>query len=268
MATAEIRGLIAHWKMNSPAGSTELVDSAGDAHGTIDLNFANFVAGRVDNALEFNGTAGIGELPGECTTTAELDKLGGETNQYTISLWVKTPSQQAVYARIFEKPATPYPVVVRMGPDDRIHLALWDGTRNPACKASTAITYDTWTHYLWTIDRVNKVMKIYVNGVLDVTSTDTTTGDISNTSNIIWGNVRSGLDRRFIGTVDDVRIYNRILDDDEIEGVYSDNLEANTYWYDKKQKTPYAGEYAKSKWGKIFKKRKTLRKAIEIGVSA
>ncbi|MEM3893579.1 MAG: LamG domain-containing protein [Thermofilum sp.] len=73
-----------------------------------------------------------------------------------------------------------------------------------------------WYHFVGVRD--GDTIKIYVNGVLRK-STSGVVGSVNNTLDVIIGN-RGDLQTPFNGIIDDVRIYNRALSDDEIRAIY------------------------------------------------
>jgi len=209
--------LIAWYKFDETSG--KFYSGAGDySTGTL-LTKANYQSGKIGNGLNFLDSTGI-EIPATSITNTTLNKIGNTINQYSIALWIKSDGViSAVTPRIVEKISTKYPFVIREFPTtDKIFLALWDLSHNPQC-AEVIANGGIWHHYCWLIDR-EKTIKLYKDGILDTTSTDTTVGDISATANLAWGNI-SGKDRAFIGIIDDFRIYDSLLSIDEITWLYN-----------------------------------------------
>lgn len=67
----------------------------------------------------------------------------------------------------------------------------------------------------------NKVLNIYLNGVLDGATTITGSGDVNMNNgvyNIAQGSTNA---RSFAGTIDEVRMYNRALDPSEVKALYN-----------------------------------------------
>ncbi len=76
-----------------------------------------------------------------------------------------------------------------------------------------------WHHYVATYQ--NGIMRVYLNGNLIGTTTYIGTGNFNGNRNILIGSRHADLSRSFNGRLDDVRIYNRALSDDEIRRMYS-----------------------------------------------
>lgn len=92
-----------------------------------------------------------------------------------------------------------------------------DGTWGVAPAANTAYTITKWTHFAITFD--GTTTKIYLNGVLDTTST-TITSVAANNNTLRFGADSSG-GTLLTGTLDEVRIYNRALNSSEVNLVYT-----------------------------------------------
>ena len=91
-------------------------------------------------------------------------------------------------------------------------------------------TTNQWTHIVITYDRVK--IKTYVNGAL-AESTDFT-GAINGTTDTVGIGGISDFDipnkYYFTGLIDDARIYNRVLSDDEVKALYQ-NASLNQYFF-------------------------------------
>ena len=221
---------ILHYKFDEASGSTFSDDRYADLDGTIDTNFGSFVTGKIGTGFKCQAT-GLGEVPAVSTTHARLDALGEENSKYSICAWLFSDAKQTTFSRIFEKPGTPYPMVLRQRlSDDRVLLALWDGTNNPVKRTENPAPIGEWFHVVFQVDRENKTIRSWTNANLDPeVVTDTTVGDISNTENLIWGNVSGSLDRKWNGIVDDFRIYDFLLTQTHIDFIYNNGTGRQDY---------------------------------------
>ena len=97
----------------------------------------------------------------------------------------------------------------------------WIGSAN-SVHSTTTITADTWYYVVNTWDPSG--LKIYVNGVLENTTTQTTYS-ASGASNYIWlaftPSACSGDEGWFNGTIAEVLIFNRSLSLTEIQAQYN-----------------------------------------------
>ncbi len=91
---------------------------------------------------------------------------------------------------------------------------LLNGATRMITKTSTFIQPDTWTHVSATYNSSTGVHSIYINGVLDSTSTYSSSAPASNTDSLFIG--ISGNSSPFNGKIDEVRIWNRALTASEV----------------------------------------------------
>ncbi len=177
-------------------------------HGTI--NGATWVPGRFGNGLSFSGseTVAIAEHPSLKLTT------------FTVAAWVKLSAMPGSYVGIVQKDGKlvrNYGLFVagadNPGNEGKALLSLtssipedWKGTMS-----NFSIVDGKWHHVLGTYD--GSVMKLFIDGVwhseaqVDVVPADTS------------GGVLVGLG--FHGQIDDLRIYNRVLEAWEIAEIAS-----------------------------------------------
>ncbi len=83
----------------------------------------------------------------------------------------------------------------------------------------TSLALNTWYHIAYTYNKTDGLTKLYVNGNL-VNQTNFTSGSIYYNTKLTIGTFTSSGISYFNGFEDDVRIYNRILSDNEIQALY------------------------------------------------
>jgi hypothetical protein len=204
-------GLVAHYLMNDSASDTIVLDTTTNYNGTATQNTSDMTAaGRINSALGFTGS-GSSEI--------DVGDLSSEiTDAMSISLWFNVNDIDN-FQSIFSVQGDP-------GSECSLkHLTLAPnynpqiGGFGEPC-GGDGITIDnmnistqTWYHFVLLEDSSGG--EIYLDGV--------------STSNTGWQNIstfftptnfvigRSGwADRDFRGLIDDVRIYDRVLTQDEI----------------------------------------------------
>lgn len=170
-------------------------------------------------SLRFDGTNTSG-VPMTSINSTELNKLGNDYNQYAINYWIKFFSGiQFSTPRMIDKGAGAYPFSVRTtSSQDSVALAIFDSTNNPNF-TSNVLTKEVWHNVVFNVDRIGKVVYVYVDNVLHTSGADTTSGLIVNTGSLSWGNSTS-LPRRFKGNLADVRFYNKLLTAEERQTIY------------------------------------------------
>ncbi len=197
-------GLVAEYSFNQGSGTT-LTDTSGNGNnGTI--SNATWTAGLFGQALSFNGTNSWVTV----NSSASLNLTTG----MTLEAWVK-PSALADWSSVILKERTNglgYALYGVSGanqpPSGYVHV----GSADNAAQGVSALPVGAWSHLTATYDGTN--LKLYVNGTL--VSTQAVTGNIVTSTgalriggNSVWGEYFNGL-------IDQVRIYNRALNQGEI----------------------------------------------------
>ncbi|MFN2184456.1 MAG: LamG-like jellyroll fold domain-containing protein [Anaerolineae bacterium] len=141
---------------------------------------------------------------------------------FAVALWVKADVQvNTQYADndIVEKWAGSlgYPYVIRYQRASGIILAArYDGTNNPNVTSQVRIDDGKFHHV--TFIKQGENLYLYIDGVLEGSAADTTTGDTTNQSPLYIGQ-RGYTGNNFKGTVDDLRIYARALSAEEVQAL-------------------------------------------------
>lgn len=202
------QGLAGYWSFDDCTAT----DSSGNNNNGV-ITGATCVDGKINKALNFNGNSYL-EAPNSPTLNI--------SSQVTIIAWINVSSISS-YNRIIAKSHTsnvnPYTMYGLMF-DNANHIRLeitTSGTQN-AVNGITIIPNNIWTFVAGTYD--GSSMKVYVNGNLDNSSSHTG-GIDTNIMPLSIGRSGFGLDY-FIGTIDEVRIYNRSLSDNEIKSIFSE----------------------------------------------
>ncbi|MBS2211782.1 hypothetical protein KEM09_10225 [Carboxylicivirga mesophila] len=153
-------------------------------------------------ALKLNGTAGQDVL---------LDNYKGVngSNARTVACWVKTDAT-ATTALVHWGAAGTYSRASFKLQNSGVIRFEWQGG---GMNAATPVNDNAWHHVAYTYD--GSTVKLYVDGVLDasVASSTINTG-VAGETGIYIGSQLGG--SRYIGLIDDVRIYETALDVDQI----------------------------------------------------
>ncbi len=175
--------------------------------------------GLASKAYSFNGssTAYIRIPASASLNTATM-------TGFTFSCWfnpsVLSPSAPTAYRRIFniqDATSKNYDLSYHYA-SGKLDFINFSGTADHINMFSnTTFSANTWYHVVVTIDATNRP-SLYVNGVLDNSSTTTVLKPSSPTYTI--GNHYS-YNWNFAGKIDDVRIYNRAIDSLEIIRLYN-----------------------------------------------
>jgi hypothetical protein len=203
-------GLVAHYKFDEGSGTTA-IDSAGSNNGTL-TNGPTFTAGKVGGgALSFDGTN---------------DYVWGGTVGFlsfsgSISTWVRHDRQSSVDEYFFNHRAG--------AGDSRIYLFVLANTDNLMLSLGNTVSVDTtadlipgqWHHFVlnWSGGTYN----IYFDNVLIKSGSYVGMNSISNcfTLGKAGGSSCTGTSNYWGGALDDFRVYDRILNTQEISDLYS-----------------------------------------------
>ena len=204
--------LVGWWQLDDGSGVTA-VDSAGSADGTL-INGPVWSSGLIGGALEFDGDNDYVDVP--ALTGA------GVSDAVTVSGWVRPNALPGAgnLVAIYNHDAWAAGLVHFQFSGDKLLLAvnsggdylLSDSTFSPGQWYHVAAVYEADVNGA---AEPNGVKSIYINGVLDVSLdvTVSTQVNLAQAGSIgSWG----GTTRFFDGLIDDLRIYDRVLSDEEI----------------------------------------------------
>lgn len=205
-------GLVAHYKMNDNAASTTVVDSSGNSYnGTASVNTDTLTTtGKINSALIFSGNQSIDF--GNSSWNSVFDN-----NSFSISFWIKSIGS---YGAIFSKDTS-----YSRGFSFWLNGAgsfIWD---NPGVGDNqyffSSGDLNDWSYITLTYDSNSKKVTFWKNGI--IIGNYTGNGLASGTANfIISGRIWNvTMDNWFNGSIDDFRIYNRVLTQNDIKTLYN-----------------------------------------------
>ena len=202
-------GLVAHYLFNGNAK-----DESGNGHNGKVFG-ARLVADRHKNdgkAYNFDGTDDYINLGND-------DDFNFGKSDFSLSLWFQTSvNQPSIYLigkyNDLLRPA--YGVGTGFVTDAYAFVAETSSVAE--VRGNVNLANGVWRHLTAVCDR-DTWLTVYVDGLI-VGSVDaiSESGAISSEANLIIGAIESG--QYFSGKIDDVRIYNRALFDDEVKALY------------------------------------------------
>jgi len=205
--------LVAWWKLDETSG-TIASDSSGNGYdGTLNGN-PTWAAGKLDGALQFDGS-------GDYVNCGLIDIDTAVTGGMTVSAWINKASggdmkfcsnRQGDNAAGGGFTCTIY--------NDRMEMDITNATARNLNRDEDGPTVpaNTWVHVAWVYDDVANTFNEYHDGVLADSSTENVSVGVS-TQEFWIGTDAPGLGRYVNGLIDDLRIYDSALTEQEILGV-------------------------------------------------
>jgi hypothetical protein len=190
-------GLIAFWTMDSADITGDTVkDMSGNGNDATIMGALSSAAGVIDEALEFDGGANYVEVPAL-----------GDWEQASIECWALSNDFSISYQGI---------VSTWQWAAGKVHFKFESNQiqvdKNDGVKLTAPAEQDTWYHIIYTCDTVANELKLYVDGAFVAEGTSGSTPQNMNERRI-----GSEHDGRFLsGMIDEVRIYDRVLNESEV----------------------------------------------------
>ncbi|MGD8499259.1 MAG: LamG domain-containing protein, partial [Phycisphaerales bacterium] len=200
--------LLGWWKLDEGSGVIVLDGSGHGNHGTI-MGDPQWVIGHDGGALEFDGSSAYVD----CGNAEALN-----VDVFSVSFWCNIPSTQG-YNHMVSRgshasaSAVNWGVMMHSG-EQRILFESFNDTTWPGIRADTTI--GEWHHVVATYD--GDTMQLYHDGALAETTSGA--GMLLDQSRpfLIGARSDAGTANAFFnGSIDDVRIYNKVLTQDEVE---------------------------------------------------
>jgi len=194
--------LIAHWPLN---GNTN--DISGNGYAATNYG-ATIEAGKIGQCFVTDGIATYFTTPSILPDTK---------NNFSLAFWVYPNG--TVSSRIMNPNSYGYDHAISYDyTNQRIGVIICEiANTNERTRSSTSLSVplNTWTHVMVSIQDL--ILKIYINGSLDATYTETIA--IAPWSGLWWWGQRGVSTFWFAGKLNDIRLYNHSLTDMEIQEV-------------------------------------------------
>jgi len=214
--TSLTAGLVGVWSFDGPDMINGTVfDRSGQGNHLHFVNMATSTAltiGKVGQGLYFD--TGVDYLEGEDVSTFDFG-----TGDFSVSLWFKTAFAGAGARMISTRNVcmndTFWEINVGAG---KFIPCIDEPGGNLACVAGVATVNDNeWHHGVFTRNDVNLIS--YIDGEVDDTATASMLIDLNNNAPLRIGD--SVCNNDYVGYIDEVRIYDRVLSASEAKRLYS-----------------------------------------------
>jgi hypothetical protein len=204
------------------------------------VGYYQMASGKVNDASgHFNNGRSVNVFPGPdrlnnagaafaflgmANTYVRVDSnsdLNFGTGDFSFSLWMKHPAQPGTGTNasvIFQRSgntSTPFAGLLAMADAVAGHVLFRDAEGDELMSLASGLSDNTWRHYAFV--RENKVLKLYINGTLD-SFRSAGTVDVSTPAgaHLYLGANAATQVNNLLGSLDELRIYNRALSAAEI----------------------------------------------------
>ena len=205
-------GLVGWWPFNGNAND----ESGNGNNGTVNgATLTTDRTGTPNSSYSFNGSGAFINVPNSSSLQFN--------NQITISIWLNASILNSPANYLLSKGAdggTPYSWTLPAFPTGLMELNLWDNNNgNNTISTSTSINTNQWHHVVITYDGFTG--KAYLDGLLN-SSTSFSASIFSNIYDLKFGRRHtSGLPYFFNGKLDDIGIWNRALNAQEVSNLFT-----------------------------------------------
>ena len=200
------------WHFDEGSGMTATDSSGNSNDGILSSDGIDWVGGRFGQGLHFDSNMGDEHII--VNDSGSLDISGN----LTVELWFKKPIAFALSEWLLNKANstliytdTNYAIYISQY---KIRGSIANGTDVQNLTSATSIQNNTWYHVALTAD--GTTLKLYVNGVLENSTSQTITPAPNNQPLLIGAKDSDELSFRFNGTIDEVAVYSRAKSADEI----------------------------------------------------
>ncbi len=189
-------GLVGYWSMDEGTSTIAHDFSGNKNNGTIN-GTATWISGKLGKALSFNGSTNVDMGTG----------MAGTFPAMTISAWVN-PSSFASWRAI---------VQTANAGDRALYLQDNHVQLYSSCNSTGTVSSTGWTFVTATIDGSDNII-YYINGS---SSGGCNSGSHRVVEYLHISGINTGDSENFVGSIDDVRVYNRALSATEVAQLYT-----------------------------------------------
>ena len=200
--------LVGWWKFDEGSGVIVLDGSGHGNHGTLKGN-PQWVIGHDDDALEFDGVGDYVEVPHNASLTVDTE--------VTVMAWINAERHSAAagaWQGIIGKSNDPRSYSFYTYTDGTLHFSTTSGGAYIGSNSAGQVPLNEWVHVAAMVAGGQQLF--YINGEPAGTGgTGITLPGATDTATVRIGMTNEG-NNEFLGMIDDVRIYNKALTQDEI----------------------------------------------------
>ena len=204
LASPASADLVAWWRFDDGSGTTA-VDSSGSGNDGVLEGGAQWVAGQIGGAVQFNGS--------DSRVVAPHIPLNNQS--FTIAMWVNPvlyTNETVVFSQV-QTNSQHLSMHYRLWGDGRVRMGFYS---NDLDTVAGTVADNNWYHITFWYDYDSQDRRIYINGVQAAQgSAAPYLGASGDTVIGMWDNTAQW----FRGIIDDVQIYDHPLSENEIQAV-------------------------------------------------
>jgi len=202
--------LVGWWRLDDGSGTTA-IDSSGNGNDGDLMGDPQWAVGRIGGALQFNGIDDYVEVP-----HAEILTVDTEV---TVMAWVNASQHETAgqgYQGIIAKGNGPRSYSLYTTAAGVMHFSTGPSGGYIGSTSTATVPLNEWTHVCAQV--INGGHQYYMNGE-DAGSggAGATLQGTQDTGTVLIGRTQEGANRSFGGLIDDARVYNRGLSQEEIQ---------------------------------------------------
>jgi hypothetical protein len=206
--------LQAWWTFDESNASSARDSSSYSNSATLNnMNFgSNGNTGILDQALDFVGG------------NNSLSVAGGNfqfgTEDFSVALWLKTSSNTRQFVASTYSGSSADSFTCEINASGKPTFQLYSAGTDLGGSSSTSIKDGQWHHVAWVFNRSGNA-QIYSDGVINGTQWDISgVTSINNNNKLSIGKFLGNTQITFIGSMDDLRVYNKALSPSEVRELY------------------------------------------------
>jgi prepilin-type N-terminal cleavage/methylation domain-containing protein len=205
-------GLVDYWSFDEGTGTIAYDYSGNNNNGTL-YNGPTWITGKVGNALSFDGVD-------DQFYKQNPNGLPANNAPQSIVAWVYHARGNVIESiLVLANPSASSAIQLGSRANNVFSVWSWGGGvvgGGILISDPNPLPLNVWTHWVYTYDGTKH--RLYRNGVLVASSTEVPQSAVPSLLMVSGFNINSS--EQFLGSIDEVRLYNRVLSDSEIKVLY------------------------------------------------
>ena len=199
-------GLIGHWPLNEDNAGTAY-DLSGNGNDSSSVTGTSVVPGLGGaKARSFDGDDDYIECPD--------NDIIADKGPLTFSAFIRRSSTGSQHTIVEDNPTGGRILWFEVNSSDQLEVGLYDGSSAHTATSSSTLSADGWYHVAGIYDPGDDNLYVYIDGTQEGSNTGISDANHQSSS---WG--ISHNNHSFDGVISDVRIYRRILSQNEIKAL-------------------------------------------------